>query len=551
MVAPSERATSPRRAGSTTRTSVPRRREAQKSAVSLPSGVCYHVGGGLAGARKLHTIHYRPGGSLRFGIGKAPAKVEVPAERAPLPRRRRSAARKPGAERACGGGAGSPRRSGRGPCAGATANEELGSLAEDAGDGCDGIRTPTGSEIAAAEFNAGCDLWFGGLLSPELAPRSTGQWYGGDETQSMPAQSATEDAHIWPLVYGVYVYPPEAFDPSGQEGAWQQLDPAAAPHTYGGQVEHGGSQPISCEWALCAGTGEERGDFGGVGPALSDKASGAKAGLAEACGVGVAFSGAVCCEMAPVSTGAARSEPEGEPSLEESDGSDGSCSAAERAECEERLFPESPEPFEEKQPSSEQQDGWVDWGSDGKEGRRWDTESELQGLEDRKKKPLEENLQGLEGRKEKPSEYLTVMVRNIPNKYTRQMLVDQLNREYQGEFDFLYLPIDFKHECNVGYAFVSFRSVEVCQRFISQFHGVDAKDCLPGFNSKKVVEVTRARSQGLAENVKRLRNSPVMSQLHDHPEWLPLLFAESGEPRPFPQSERPPASTRQWRRSRK
>mmetsp|Transcript_54914 Transcript_54914/g.130905 ORF Transcript_54914/g.130905 Transcript_54914/m.130905 type:complete len:489 (+) Transcript_54914:111-1577(+) len=139
----------------------------------------------------------------------------------------------------------------------------------------------------------------------------------------------------------------------------------------------------------------------------------------------------------------------------------------------------------------------------------------------------------------KPVNYTTVMLRNIPNKYTREMLIDQLSRDFRGEFDFLYLPIDFKNKCNVGYGFINFRTVEKCAKFVELFDGVDVRECLPGLNSKKVCEVTPARVQGFAENVRRLRNSPVMNQLVGHPEWMPVLFNEQGEGEDFPQPDTP------------
>jgi len=138
-----------------------------------------------------------------------------------------------------------------------------------------------------------------------------------------------------------------------------------------------------------------------------------------------------------------------------------------------------------------------------------------------------------------PSIYTTVMLRNIPNKYTREMLVNQLSEGFKGQFDFMYLPIDFKNKCNVGYSFINFRTTDACDEFVRQFHGVDVRKCLPGLNSKKIVEVTPARVQGLIENVKRLRNSPVMNQLQDHPEWMPLLFNEQGVEEPFPNPDQP------------
>eukprot|EP00928_Gymnodinium_smaydae_P009179 TRINITY_DN13398_c1_g3_i1.p1 TRINITY_DN13398_c1_g3~~TRINITY_DN13398_c1_g3_i1.p1 ORF type:complete len:480 (+),score=120.26 TRINITY_DN13398_c1_g3_i1:181-1620(+) len=135
--------------------------------------------------------------------------------------------------------------------------------------------------------------------------------------------------------------------------------------------------------------------------------------------------------------------------------------------------------------------------------------------------------------------YTTVMLRNIPNKYTREMLIKQLSQDFSGQFDFMYLPIDFKNKCNVGYGFINFRTPEYCDLFVMKFHGVDVRKCLPGLNSRKIVEVTPARVQGLIENVRRLKNSPVMNQLVDHPEWMPLLFNEDGEQEPFPNPDQP------------
>jgi len=131
--------------------------------------------------------------------------------------------------------------------------------------------------------------------------------------------------------------------------------------------------------------------------------------------------------------------------------------------------------------------------------------------------------------------YTTIMLRNIPNKYTRQMLIDQLHRSgFQGDIDYLYLPTDFGNRCNVGYCFINFRTGAARQRFVQAFNGLAAQSCLPGFNSYKVCQVTKAKWQGREENVRRLKSSPeLMAQLAQHPEWLPLLMTESGEEEPF------------------
>jgi len=128
----------------------------------------------------------------------------------------------------------------------------------------------------------------------------------------------------------------------------------------------------------------------------------------------------------------------------------------------------------------------------------------------------------------------TVMLRNIPNNYTRSMLLQKLNRSFRGAFDFLYLPMDFESSCNMGYAFINFRNVHDCQRFTTEFDGVECRVCLPGFSSAKVCRVTHARVQGLEGNIRHLRSSTIMRDLAKHPEWQPLIFTPSGEPMPLP-----------------
>ena len=51
----------------------------------------------------------------------------------------------------------------------------------------------------------------------------------------------------------------------------------------------------------------------------------------------------------------------------------------------------------------------------------------------------------------------TVMLRNMPNNYSRTMLLELLDAEgFAGQYDFLYLPMDFQSRASLGYAFINF-----------------------------------------------------------------------------------------------
>ena len=43
----------------------------------------------------------------------------------------------------------------------------------------------------------------------------------------------------------------------------------------------------------------------------------------------------------------------------------------------------------------------------------------------------------------------TIMIRNIPNKYTHDMLLELINRNNKKKFDFFYLPIDYTVNINL------------------------------------------------------------------------------------------------------
>lgn len=125
----------------------------------------------------------------------------------------------------------------------------------------------------------------------------------------------------------------------------------------------------------------------------------------------------------------------------------------------------------------------------------------------------------------------TIMVRNIPNKYNQIMLLEEVNLNHEGTYDFFYLPIDFKNKCNVGYCFINFLEPEFIVPFVNEFNGRRWKS----FNSEKVCAVTFARIQGKSAMITRFQNS---SLLEKDDEYRPLLFystgTQKGKPEPFP-----------------
>jgi len=125
----------------------------------------------------------------------------------------------------------------------------------------------------------------------------------------------------------------------------------------------------------------------------------------------------------------------------------------------------------------------------------------------------------------------TFMIRNIPNKYTQQMLIDTINDTHFGQFDFLYLRMDFKNRCNVGYAFINFVDIKAVISFAEKVVGKK----WTRFNSDKICTLSYANIQGRESLIEKFKNSSVM--LED-PSYRPKIFYTSGELKgqeePFP-----------------
>uniref|UniRef100_A0A7N0SXD0 RRM domain-containing protein n=1 Tax=Kalanchoe fedtschenkoi TaxID=63787 RepID=A0A7N0SXD0_KALFE len=115
----------------------------------------------------------------------------------------------------------------------------------------------------------------------------------------------------------------------------------------------------------------------------------------------------------------------------------------------------------------------------------------------------------------------TLMIKNIPNKYTSKMLLAAIDENHRGTYDFLYLPIDFKNKCNVGYAFINMISPSNIVSFYQAFNGKRWEK----FNSEKVASLAYGRIQGKAALILHFQNSSLMNE---DKRCRPILFHSEG-----------------------
>ena len=102
----------------------------------------------------------------------------------------------------------------------------------------------------------------------------------------------------------------------------------------------------------------------------------------------------------------------------------------------------------------------------------------------------------------------TLMIKNIPNRYTKEMMLETIDKRFKDTYDFFYLPIDFDNNCNVGYAFINFVDVGFIEGFYTEFNGIH----WPNFKSDKICEITYARIQGKDDCNQHFKDSSLMKQ---------------------------------------
>ncbi|KAK1304476.1 hypothetical protein QJS10_CPB11g01188 [Acorus calamus] len=134
---------------------------------------------------------------------------------------------------------------------------------------------------------------------------------------------------------------------------------------------------------------------------------------------------------------------------------------------------------------------------------------------------------------EQEEQRTTVMIKNIPNKYSREMFIkflddhckevnDKAKLENPSEpsisaYDFLYLPMDFRNKCNLGYAFVNFTTPNGASKLYNTYENYAWRK----FMSKKVCRICYARIQGKEALELHFKKSTFRC---DSDEFLPIVF---------------------------
>ena len=101
----------------------------------------------------------------------------------------------------------------------------------------------------------------------------------------------------------------------------------------------------------------------------------------------------------------------------------------------------------------------------------------------------------------------TLMIKNIPNKYTISSFLEEINENFKNTYDIFYLPIDYINKCNLGFAFINFIEPFHIILFYELYRGKKWKK----FNSDKICELLYAKFQGRKELIAHFEKGKVLT----------------------------------------
>jgi hypothetical protein len=147
----------------------------------------------------------------------------------------------------------------------------------------------------------------------------------------------------------------------------------------------------------------------------------------------------------------------------------------------------------------------------------------------------------------------TVMMRELPLKYTQRKLLREINSSgFGGQFDYLYLPMDPRSHANRGFAFINMVSEKAAEEFYKKFHG----QYLRCFSTtvEKPIAVSPADLQGFEENALQYAATANRGKRTGHtkpiffrslPRHIEAQLNESKQQPPAPPKQQPPAAVAQ------
>lgn len=83
------------------------------------------------------------------------------------------------------------------------------------------------------------------------------------------------------------------------------------------------------------------------------------------------------------------------------------------------------------------------------------------------------------------------MIKNIPNKFNRDMLLNIIDKNFKGAYDIFILPTDVNRYKNFGYSFINF----TCSYYIPNFYYLFNGKKWSNTNSQKMCEITYSKIQ--------------------------------------------------------
>ena len=114
----------------------------------------------------------------------------------------------------------------------------------------------------------------------------------------------------------------------------------------------------------------------------------------------------------------------------------------------------------------------------------------------------------------------TLIIRNIPNKYTIALLLKELNKNYENKFDIVYLPQDYINNSNLGFGFINFVNPLHLVLFYEEFMNKKWNY----FNSKKRCSLAYSKYQGKNELIKYILTKLGISSLDNNSESIRKSF---------------------------